>query len=170
MAALKKLKLAVYALSARLNFVGIILMLFMIAFTAVDVFGRIFLNKPLTGAYELVEFTMVIVIVFAMSYTQVKQGHMSVNTLVERLPRRVERLFIKFVNLIGGCIFLLIAWQTFIKANIEKVSGTTSSVLLIVKYPFVYIAFAGFLLLTVIFALQVLLPEEEGKQEDINSV
>lgn len=163
----KAIKSLIYKLSALLNILGVCLILIMVLLIVVDILSRLLFNVALQGSYELVEYIMGLVIVFALGYTQIKDGHISVTTLIEMLPENLQSLAGRFVNLVGLTMFGLIAWQTFEKAGMEVKAGTTSAVLYIPKYPFMYACAFGFAVLTLVYLMQVLVPDEAevGKEE-----
>jgi TRAP-type C4-dicarboxylate transport system permease small subunit len=160
MAALMQFKKVVYKICEKFNLFGVLLMLVMIGLVVVDVLGRGLFDKPIDGSYELIEYTMVAVITFAMGYTQIRKGNTDVDTLIGFLPKKARAIWDRVINLCGFLTFSLIAWETFVKAGDEQVAGTASAVLLIEKYPFVYIASIGFILLALVFGLQFILPDE----------
>jgi TRAP-type C4-dicarboxylate transport system permease small subunit len=160
LAGLQSVKKAVYAVSAALNLAGVFLIIFMTATIVVDVLGRLLFNLPLQGSYELVEYAMSLVIVFALGYTQVVKGHINVDSVLRLLPRKAQTVAMQVVNFIGLGMFAVIAWQTFVKAGLEVTSGTNSAVLGIAKYPFMYLSAFGFSLLCLVYIMQILLPDE----------
>jgi TRAP-type transport system small permease protein len=161
------MKNPLYRLSALLNVVGVCLILLMVTLIVIDVVSRLLFNVALQGSYELVEYIMGLVIVFALGYTQIKNGHINVTTLIDMLPARLKPWGERFVNLVGLVMFALITWQTFDKAGMELTAGTTSAVLYIPKYPFIYACAFGFAVLTLVYLAQVLWPEEsEEKAEE----
>lgn len=161
------LKRWIYKLSELLNVVGVSMTLLMAALIVTDILGRLLFNLPLQGSYELVEYMMGLAIIFAIGYTQVQGAHVNIPTLVEMLPGALPRLMGRFINLVACVTFGLITWQNFIKAGMEVKSGTTSSVLYIPTYPFRYACAFGFAVLTLVFLIQVLLPDEnEQKAEE----
>lgn len=159
---LLQLKKMIYAVNRYFNLFGVALLLLMIGFVVIDILSRILRNMPLSASYELVEYTMVLVIVFALGYTQVNRGHINVLTLVELLPGKWQSVCDRVVNAIACIFYSLIAWQTFIKGGLDRVSNTTSPVLFIPKYPIVYIASLGFALISLVLLIQVILPDDEG--------
>ena len=162
---LKKLRNSIYAVNRYFNLFGIVLLLVMIAFVVVDILSRLLLNMPLSASYELVEYTMVLVIVFALGYTQVNRGHINVLTIIELLPKKWQSVCDRVVNFAAFLFYSLITWQTFVKGGLDKVSGTTSPVLFVPKYPVVYVAALGFALISAVLLIQVIMPEEEGDQD-----
>lgn len=160
------IKKKIYKLSALLNIIGVSLILVMVAITVADVLLRMTINKAIPGSYEVVEYLMGIVIVFALGYTQVRNGHISVTSFLEILPEKVQDWAGRFVNFVGLAIFSLIAWQTFVKAGMEVAAGTTSAVLYIPKYPFMYAAAFGFGVLCLVYIAQIVLPDEQQQQSE----
>jgi TRAP-type C4-dicarboxylate transport system permease small subunit len=160
------LKACIYKLSALLNVVGLFLVLLMVTLIVVDILSRLMFNVALQGQYELVEYIMGLVIVFALGYTQVKNGHVRITSLVEMLPKRAQSWMQRLVNLLGLLMFGLITYENFIKAGMEVRAGTTSAVLYIPTYPFRYACTFGFALLTLVYLCQVLLPDEEEKKAE----
>jgi TRAP-type C4-dicarboxylate transport system permease small subunit len=160
------LKRWIYKLSALLNIVGVSMTLLMVVLIVTDVLGRLLFNLPLQGAYELVEYMMGLAIALAIGYTQVQGAHINIPTLVEMLPGMPRRLMERFINLVAFVMFGLITWQNFIKAGMEVRTGTTSSVLYIPTYPFRYACTLGFAILTLIFLMQILLPDDGGQNTE----
>lgn len=65
----------------------IALMLMMLTVFA-DVAGRFLFNNPIPGAKEIIEFMMIFVVYFGLSYTQSQNGHVGMDFVVERLKRK----------------------------------------------------------------------------------
>lgn len=162
----RTIKNLIYQLSALLNIVGVGLILIMVLLIVVDILSRLIFNVALQGSYEVVEYIMGLVIVFALGYTQIKDGHISVTTLIEMLPLSLQALAGRFVNLVGLVMFGLISWQTWEKAGMEVAAGTTSAVLYIPKYPFMYACAFGFAVLTLVYLMQVLMPDEKEQSRE----
>lgn len=156
----------VYKVSAGLNLVGLTLTLIMVALVVIDIFGRALFNVPLQGSYELVEYIMGLVIVFAIGYTQVRDSHINCPGLFELLPKTAQRIGHAFISLVGFATYILFAWQAYVKAGIEIKAKTESAVLAIPKYPFMYACAFGFLLLALVYLAQALAPDEKQESEE----
>jgi TRAP-type C4-dicarboxylate transport system permease small subunit len=153
-------------LSALLNIAGIGLILAMVLLIVTDVLSRLLFNIALQGQYELVEYIMGLVIVFALGYTQVRNGHVCITSAIDLLPRKMRSWTNRLVNVIGFLIFGLITYETLVKAGMEIEAGTTSAVLYIPKYPFMYACAFGFTVLTLVYLMQILLPDESGQKTE----
>lgn len=150
----------IYKLSAGLNLLGLCLTLLMVALVVVDIFMRALFNVPLQGSYELVEYIMGLVIVFAIAYTQVRSSHINVRGVIELLPPWGQRTANVFISLTGFATYSLFAWQAFNKAGAEIKAQTVSAVLAIPKFPFMYACAFGFGLLAMVYLAQAFVPEE----------
>ncbi len=119
------------------NYLACMAVVIMMLLTCADVILRLF-SHPILGTYELVGFLGAVVISFALAYTSLEKGHIAVELLVDRLPKRLQA-FINAVNgLISVVLFSLITWQSFVYAGDLRGSGEVSLTLQIPTYPFVY--------------------------------
>ena len=109
----------------------------MMLLTCADVVLRYF-RRPIPGTYELVCFLGAVAVAFAMAYTSVEKGHVSVSFVVNLFPQRIQGLIESITNSFGLFLFALIAWQSVIYANELRLSGEVSLTLELPFYPFVY--------------------------------
>ncbi len=109
----------------------------MMLLTCADVVLRYF-RRPIPGTYELVCFLGTVAVAFAMAYTSVEKGHVSVSFVVNLFPQRIQGLIESITNSFGLFLFALIAWQSVIYANELRLSGEISLTLELPFYPFVY--------------------------------
>ncbi|MFB3925470.1 MAG: TRAP transporter small permease [Syntrophales bacterium] len=133
----------------------------MMLLTCADVVLRFF-HHPIAGTYELVGFLGVLVISFSLAYTSVEKGHIAVELLVERLPKRVRSLIDAVDALIGTGLFGLIAWQSALYGLDLKESGEVSLTLGIVTYPFVFGIAAGCSVLCAVLMVEFALSLERA--------
>ena len=94
--------------------------------------------RPIPGGIEVVAFLGVVVIGFAIAYTQVLRGHIQVEFVVMRLPQRVQAVIAAFVTLLGLALFVLLAWQSVEYGLSLAAKGTVSMTQRIPFYPFVH--------------------------------
>jgi len=83
----------------------------MMLLTCADVILRLF-RHPVPGTYEIVGFLGTVVISFSLAYTSLEKGHIAVELLIEKLPRRIQTGVESVTSFIGGALFALIAWQS----------------------------------------------------------
>ncbi len=131
------------ASSKWVNWVAGVGLLAMLGLIVADVIGIKLFKWPIPGAIEMVGFLGVVVIVFAIAYTQVLRGHIHVEFLTMRLPMRVQAGIAAFVSLLGLALFILLAWRSYDYGRVLQVTGEVSMTQRIPFYPFVYaIAFS----------------------------
>jgi TRAP-type C4-dicarboxylate transport system permease small subunit len=95
-------------------------------------------------------------ITFALPYTQSKKGHIEVELLVERFPKRVQLVIASIMCLISTGLFVLTTWQVFRNAISKLQDGNVTAVLAIPIYPFVFVADLCFLLLLLLVLLELI--------------
>jgi TRAP-type C4-dicarboxylate transport system permease small subunit len=117
--------------------IAMIILAAMMFLTATDVILRYIFNRPVTGAYELIEFMMAVLISFGLGYCAIEAGHVSVDLVVSHLSKRRQAIIGAITSLLSATLFLLITWQNvlFIKEYFE--SKLESAVLHIPVYPFI---------------------------------
>jgi len=101
--------------------------------------------KPIPGTYELVSFLGTVAAAFAMAYTSIKGGHVSVSLVTRLLPKRVRIIIRIITNSLGLVLFGLLSWRSILYAEELRFYGEVSMTLQLPYYPFIYgLAFASF--------------------------
>lgn len=132
------------SLSQLLGYVATVVLGFMMLLTVVDVTLRYLFNAPITGATELSEFMMVIVVFPAFAWVAVERSHIRVDLLISIWPRRVQLIVEIFVLLLSLGIYCIIAWRAFVESMTVE---TTSSLLSVPHFPFYWIMTVGVIML-----------------------
>lgn len=109
----------------------------MMLLTAFDVVLRYIFNRPISGAFELVEYMMAILIPFSIVYCADQRSHVAVELIIGRFPKKIQTLFDSVTTFVTMLFAILIAWQNVIYFKETYTSQVTSAVLLIPTYPFV---------------------------------
>lgn len=117
--------------------IGATVLAMMMFLTALDVVLRYIFNRPLSGAFELVEYMMAIFIPFSIAYCAYQKGHVAVELIMERFPQKVQILFSIATTLVTVLFALAMTWQNILNIRDIFASQLTSAVLLIPTYPFV---------------------------------
>lgn len=71
---------------------------------------RKFFNTPVPGSFEITEAALVVIIFFALAYTQRQRGHIRVTLLTRRLPLAVRHALFILAMLTGAA---LMAWYAY---------------------------------------------------------
>jgi TRAP-type C4-dicarboxylate transport system permease small subunit len=131
---------------------GMVMLGAMMFLTAADVILRYIFNRPVSGAYELIEYMMAIVVPFGIAYCAYQGGHVAIDLLLVHLPKRVQGAIGMITSLLTLGLFVLITWQNLIYIKEQYDSKLTSAVLLIPVYPFIALVTVG----TAVFCLILL--------------
>jgi TRAP-type C4-dicarboxylate transport system permease small subunit len=124
---------------------------------------RIF-HMPYRGAYEIVSFLGAVVIAFALAYTQKRKGHIVVDILTEKFPKKLNRVLDAINYFVTLIFFSVITWQTFVWGMKIWESNEVSETLKVIYYPFVFCVSLGFAVLA--FTLLVDLLQTFQKKEE----
>ena len=127
----------------------------MIVLTCANIFLRLIWG-PVRGTYELMGYFGAIVTAFALGYTQIMKGHISVDILVLRFSAKTQRVLQSINNLICMLFFGMAALQIAKYANILRETGQVTETLLIIYYPFTYGAALGCAVLSLVFFTELL--------------
>lgn len=135
-------------------FVAGTFMVAMILITCTNIFSRL-VWVPVKGTFELMGFFGAVVTAFALGYTQAKKAHISVDILVNRFPKRVQK-FLNGINCVICMIFFALGgWQIVKLANTLRTSGEVTETLRIIYYPFTYGVALGCFLLSLVMLVEL---------------
>jgi TRAP-type C4-dicarboxylate transport system permease small subunit len=158
---LRTIAKAMDRVSARLNGVSAAAVVFIMLLTCADVVMRLF-NRPIPGTYELVGYFGAVIVAFALAYTFVERGHISVELLVDHVPAR-PRAFIEGTGyLLSAVLFGLLAWQCQVYAMDLIETGEVSPTIGIPTWPFVFSLTVGCGMLSLVLFLDALRQMKRG--------
>ena len=126
-------------------YVAAIALFGMMMLTVVDVIGRYFFNSPIRGVYELVGFTLVCAAAWGMGWSQVKKGHIKVDFLLRRFPKKMQSALNILANLVGLVGFSLLFWRVIVLTQyyLHLKKGNATDTLHIPIAPFVIVLAVG---------------------------
>ena len=78
-----------------LTYLSAVIILFLMVYVLLEVLMRYAFNSPLPGHLEGAELLLPMIVFFAISYTQARNGHVGMSLVVEVLPVRFQR----FINI-----------------------------------------------------------------------
>jgi TRAP-type C4-dicarboxylate transport system permease small subunit len=133
-------KMEVYTnnLSKWLNWIaggGLVLML---ALVVGDIIGIKIFAAPIPGGIEYVGFLGVVVVGFAIAYTQVLHGHIRVDFIVMKFPPKFAAVIDILMLILGMGFFVVLTWRSIDYAYVVQASGEVSMTQGIPFYPFIY--------------------------------
>jgi TRAP-type C4-dicarboxylate transport system permease small subunit len=124
----------VYLLSEWFDRLAWVCLVIMMLVAVLNVGLRI-IGRPMQGAVELTSFLSALVMGFALSYTVIVKGHISVQILIDRLPERAR----KSAYVISGILsFVILATMFWATGNLAlDIWGEVSVILKIYIAPFI---------------------------------
>ena len=126
----------------------------MILITCANIVSRL-VWVPVKGTFELMGFFGAVVTAFALGYTQAKKAHISVDILVNRFPKRVQKFLNGINSVICMIFFTLAGWQIAKLGNTLRTSGEVTETLRIIYYPFTYGVALGCFLLSLVLLVEL---------------
>lgn len=103
--------------------------------TAIDVVGRAF-NAPLYGARDIVSMAGLFVVFGGMALAHRKGAHVAVDLLESKFSDRMNHVLTVFAHLLGGLIFVLIAWQLWVAVDLARMLTMSTNILYLPRAPF----------------------------------
>lgn len=141
-----------------LHYVSGVLVVGLMLMTVTHVLGRWLFNTPVPGSVELTEIGMVAIVFLGLGYAQVRDDHIRVDILYERLGERAKAVVRLFVAVLTIAVLAVLAWRLYDYVGVLEASGRETSALGIPLSPVGLIAVAG----TVIYALGVIVTTVRG--------
>ncbi|HUL23659.1 MAG TPA: TRAP transporter small permease [Thermodesulfobacteriota bacterium] len=136
----------------------------------VNVFGRYVFKRPLNGSVEIVQLLLVVIVYFSLAYTEVRQGHVTMEEVVDRFPRRMKRVLMSIMYFAAAVFILILGWRSWILAvQYTKPVFRVTDVLHLPIAPVVFVMAIGM----VLFGLELLLngfsplPPEGGNKKEL---
>jgi TRAP-type transport system small permease protein len=94
--------------------IGMICLFFIMVIVAFDGLGRQFFDKPIVGAYELVEKYLMTAMIFpVIGYTWAKKGHIGVTIFYEKMPKAIQNIAYLITIIAGLIIFGIIGYTGY---------------------------------------------------------
>jgi TRAP-type C4-dicarboxylate transport system permease small subunit len=106
------------------------------------------------GTYDYVGFITTIMVTFGIGYLALKKGHIAVDLIMERFPKRVQAIIDGFGTILSFGVFALISWQLIIYGNGVLKSGEHTLTSMTPFYPFVYGISLGIALLCLVLLFE----------------
>ena len=131
-----------------LHWIAMILLLALMFITVGDIVGRYTVGiipgfGPIPGTFELTEIMLAIAVLTAIGHTQMRRGHISIDLVITKLPRKIRNIIDCITDFLSLAIFVLVTWQTIKYAYLLYISNDVSAILRLPMYPFLIIAAIG---------------------------
>ncbi|WP_108126150.1 TRAP transporter small permease [Saccharospirillum mangrovi] len=126
---------------------GTLALVSVVVIVLVDVIGRNLLGHPLTGAQDLTQMGMVIIVFGGVALSDKLNAHISVDLLENSLPRWANRMLDALGWLLGAAFFIGIGVTILDSAAISRLLNLSTNILNLPKAWFQY-AVAAFSFVT----------------------
>ena len=123
-------------ISRGMSNVGAGILAVMMFFAALDVLLRYFFNRPISGALELIQYMMLIIVVSGFAQCTIDKSHIRVEVLIDRCPPRIRTVLYCITSLLTLGLIVLITRQAIIYTGFLLDGHLTSPVLFIPAFPF----------------------------------
>lgn len=98
----------IHWLAVIMNVISGTILMGLMAITFIDVLGRTFLNKPLTGSTELTQVTLCLIIFTALPVISWRNEHVVVDILDDYIPPKIHMIRTVIFHILGaiGLVFI----------------------------------------------------------------
>jgi TRAP-type C4-dicarboxylate transport system permease small subunit len=128
----------VTACSKWINWIACLALALMVFLVVADICGNKFFKTPVPGGIELVSLFSVIAISFAIAETQRAHGHIEVEMLVTKLPKKAQKAIAALVYVCSIALFIVLCVRSFRYGSALQASGEVSMTMGFPYYPFVW--------------------------------
>src|SRR5699024_9536265 len=131
---------------------SVLLVLMMLLITA-DVVTRYFFNSAITGAYELTELILALIVFYSLGTTQLKGNNIEIDFFTRKMPQKFQHGLRSITSFVLFLLISLTTWQLFVYTKRVWLFGETKGDLELPLYIFIgsatigMVAFAFVLLL-----------------------
>ena len=141
------------------NILGMISCLVTVLVVTLDVIVRKVSGGSLAipGSSELSAYLLVVICMLAIPVLQVRNGHIRVEMLLNRLPRRQRQIWLSAVYVLEFLVCLLFVAGGVSKLKLFLETGTRTDVLNVPKWPFALVCLLGFAELSALTGLDAIL-------------
>jgi TRAP-type transport system small permease protein len=136
----------------------------MMVLTFADVVARYLINRPIRGAFEITELTLLVLIFAGLPLVSRADEHVTMD-FIDRILGRLRGAWIRGMHAVCAAIMFFLAWQVWIKATRIASYGDTTDVLLITVGPFVYFMAAMIALTGAVHLFKVASPGAERRSQ-----
>ena len=116
--------------------ISVITLLAIVVVVVIDVFLRYVLGQTLRGAYEMVQYLLMISIFSSFAYCQTERGHVHVTMLTSLFPQKLRLILYALTELICCLGAFAVAYASIRQGGIYLSSNMITGVLLLPLWPF----------------------------------
>ncbi len=152
-----------YSLASVLAWIGYIALATIILIVFADVCGRYFFHRPIKDAYGLVLLAMYLLGGFGLMYTSVQGGHIAIDLLAGRFPKRVQGTMQRITAFMGFVSWAVLGYCAVV-AGWRHATLTTDTLHIPIR-PFQMILGVAAFLCSLVLLVQTFRPIVSREQE-----
>jgi TRAP-type C4-dicarboxylate transport system permease small subunit len=141
-----------------LGYAAAIALFALMAVTVIDVVGRYFFSRPLTGAFELTELLLSTVISLGLPLVTFDRAHISVDLIDSLLPHNRIRQLDRVMSFFSAAAFAALTYGVTVQAISSLHAQVQTDILSIPVSPFIFLDAAMSALMAWIFLWSGLVP------------
>ncbi len=145
-----------YRVVGILNSLGMAVLIAMVLLLVADVVSRRVFNSPLSWGFELVKVMLAVVVSYTIVYCAVRGGHIRIDLLTNRFPKKAQQILDVVIYLFGTGLFGLMSWGLVIHAMHLWDANRITGVLPVPIFYFVFSLAFGSLLLALVLLVQLI--------------
>lgn len=117
-------------------YMGVAILVGMMALTVIDVILRYFFNRPIMGSVEITQVMMVTISFIMLVFCTMRKSHVKVDLFASYIPKRTQRVINSLFYLCCLVMLAIMTWQNFQEAmHLSRVHQETD-ILEIPIFPF----------------------------------
>ena len=150
---------------------GAVAVALMMVHIAIDVVAKYVFGLPMPGTITVVSnYYMIIVSFLPLAFTERRNGHISVEVLVEHFPMNTQRGLNVFALIICTIVFGALTWQSLVEANRAYAIGTfeIEQDIKLITWPSRYLLPLGCSLMTVTLIAKIVIALRRRSALDLN--
>ena len=165
--AFKKIDRAVFKTTKCLSYVSAIALILVAVICTVDVVGLKLFGSGIRNGTDIVTYLNIPVVFMAIAFIQVERGHTSIDLLLGKFPKIVQRIIVIIGNLLGAVVSGFVSWRIVMLTieKFQKMSTASAGRNSFVVWPFAAIVALGLALLALAMLWCVIrditIPKEE---------
>lgn len=145
----------VESLSQVLDRIAAICIVAMMSVVVLNILLRAVLGKPLLGTIDYVNILMALTIGLGLAYCGLKNGHIAVGFMVEKLSNKTQAILGMVVNLTALLFWGAATWHMAAYARNMMTSNLLAGTVAVPVYPVVYLISFGLLVLCLVLVLKL---------------
>lgn len=134
----EQFKRIVFKLDGGMCQIGNLCIVLNMLIVAASIVMRFVFKSPIAGLTDITGFVSALIIALTLAYTDIDNGHISVDFIMEHFPKTVQKFVYIIIGLANMAMLAVLSWQLFLYAKSTYISKTASWVIDIPFYPIVF--------------------------------